>query len=162
MSGQHRYSLNLGTSIPLNPIVFDRKFRILTHPPLALCGQDQEECRRQSLLFSLFTVVAMTALGGVNGTVCNATQYQQSLISQDSRSPSISCLTHWEIIGLVVSILLICLRLSTRLIYSSRSNHRSLVASVSPWQFSGYVYARLPLVWLSCLTKYRTAKRTLV
>jgi len=42
----------------------------------------------------------MTALDGVNGTVCNRQQYQQSLQSYDSRSPSISCLTHGESIGL--------------------------------------------------------------
>jgi hypothetical protein len=53
----------------------------------------------------------MTALGGVNGTVCNAQQYQESLQSSDSRSPSISCLTQGESIGLVVSIHLIDLRL---------------------------------------------------
>ncbi|KAF8502226.1 hypothetical protein F5888DRAFT_1918935 [Russula emetica] len=35
----------------------------------------------------------MTALDGVNGTVCNAQQYQQSLLSYDSSSPSITCLT---------------------------------------------------------------------
>jgi len=46
----------------------------------------------------------MTALDGVNGTVCNAQQYQQSLQSYDSLSPWISCLTHGDIIGLVVSI----------------------------------------------------------
>ncbi len=46
----------------------------------------------------------MTALDGVNGTVCNAQQYQQSLQSYDSRSPSISCLTHGDGIGLAVSI----------------------------------------------------------
>ncbi|KAI0276633.1 hypothetical protein BGY98DRAFT_694003 [Russula aff. rugulosa BPL654] len=42
----------------------------------------------------------MTALDGVNGTVCNAQQYQQSLQSSDSRSPWISCLTHGQSIGL--------------------------------------------------------------
>ena len=46
----------------------------------------------------------MTALDGVNGTVCNAQQYQQSLQSYDSRSRSISCLTRGESIGLAVSI----------------------------------------------------------
>jgi len=45
----------------------------------------------------------MTALNGVNGTVCNAQQYQQSLQSYDSRSPSISCLTHGDSIGLVLT-----------------------------------------------------------
>jgi hypothetical protein len=49
----------------------------------------------------------MTALGGVNGTVCNAQQYQQSLQSYDSRNPWISCLTRGVTIGLVVSIYLI-------------------------------------------------------
>jgi hypothetical protein len=51
-----------------------------------------------------FTAVVMTELDGVHGTVCSEQQYQQSLQSYDSRSPSISCLTHGEIIGLVVSI----------------------------------------------------------
>ena len=46
----------------------------------------------------------MTALDGVNGTVCNAQQYQQSLQSHDSRSPWISCLTRGESIGVIVSI----------------------------------------------------------
>jgi len=53
----------------------------------------------------------MTALDGVNGAVCNAQQYQQSLQSYDSRSPWITCLTHGDGIGLVVSIWLICLQL---------------------------------------------------
>ncbi|KAF8502204.1 hypothetical protein F5888DRAFT_1608195 [Russula emetica] len=43
----------------------------------------------------------MTAIG-VNGTVCTAQQYQLSLQSSDSSSPSISCLTHGESIGLVL------------------------------------------------------------
>jgi hypothetical protein len=48
----------------------------------------------------------MTAFDGVHGTVCNAEQYQQFLLSQNSSTPSISCLTHGESIGLVVSIYL--------------------------------------------------------
>ncbi|KAF8502220.1 hypothetical protein F5888DRAFT_1177482 [Russula emetica] len=44
----------------------------------------------------------MTALDGVHGTVCNEQQYNQSLQSYDSSSPSISCLTHGESIGLVL------------------------------------------------------------
>ncbi|KAF8502202.1 hypothetical protein F5888DRAFT_1608129 [Russula emetica] len=44
----------------------------------------------------------MTAQDGVNGTVCNAMQYYQSLLSHNSRTPSISCLTHGESIGLVL------------------------------------------------------------
>jgi hypothetical protein len=39
--------------------------------------------------------------GGVNGTVCNAQQYSQSLPSNPN--PSISCLTHGQTIGLAVS-----------------------------------------------------------
>jgi hypothetical protein len=56
------------------------------------------------LLSNPFTAVVMTALDGVNGTVCNAQQYQQSLQSYDGRSPSISCLKPDERIGLVVNI----------------------------------------------------------
>ena len=50
----------------------------------------------------------MTALDGVNGTVCNAEQYQRSLSSDNSPSPSISCLTHGQTIGLAVSVCLCC------------------------------------------------------
>ena len=42
----------------------------------------------------------MSALEGVNGTVCNAQQYQQFL-----SNGTITCLTHGQSIGLAVSIL---------------------------------------------------------
>jgi hypothetical protein len=48
----------------------------------------------------------MSAFDGVHGTVCNETQYDQSLLSSDSRTPSISCLTHGQSTGLAVSICL--------------------------------------------------------
>ena len=123
-------------------IFSDSDFLISVHPSLALCRQDREECHRRSLLFNSFTAVLMTALDGVNGTVCNAQQYQQSLQSYDSRSPSISCLTHGESIGLVVSIQLICFRLDSKLIqlYSLQPKHRSLVAFVSPSYLFGLAY----------------------
>jgi len=46
----------------------------------------------------------MTALGGVNGTVCNAQQYIQSQAFRhgDHSSPSISYLTRGESIGLTL------------------------------------------------------------
>ena len=47
----------------------------------------------------------MAALDGVNGTVCNAQQYQLSISSDDNPNPSISCLTHGQAIGLAVGIL---------------------------------------------------------
>ncbi len=50
----------------------------------------------------LTTVKEMTTLGGVNGTICDAQQYQQSLLSLTSVNPSISCLTHGQTIGLAV------------------------------------------------------------
>ncbi|KAI0276620.1 hypothetical protein BGY98DRAFT_934920 [Russula aff. rugulosa BPL654] len=68
----------------------------------------------------------MTALDGVNGTVCNAQQYQQSLQSHESSSPSISCLTHGESIGLVVSAeasLLSCFCVIFILIWIGRNVH---------------------------------------
>ena len=46
----------------------------------------------------------MSGLGGVNGTVCNAQQYQQSLLTDTY--PTISCLTRGQSIGLAVSILI--------------------------------------------------------
>ena len=54
--------------------------------------------------FNPFMAVVMTEVDGVHGTVRNEQQYQQSLQSYDSRSLSISCLTHGEVIGLAVSI----------------------------------------------------------
>ena len=50
----------------------------------------------------------MKASDGVNGTVCNAQQYNQFIQSIDNgSSPTISCLTHGETIGLTVSTLLV-------------------------------------------------------
>ena len=52
----------------------------------------------------------MTASDGVNGTVCNAQQYEQFIQSSAGGSnPNITCLTHGEGIGLAVRILLVCL-----------------------------------------------------
>ncbi|KAH9978631.1 hypothetical protein BGW80DRAFT_1280089, partial [Lactifluus volemus] len=44
------------------------------------------------------------ASGGVNGTVCNEQQYQQSLTSPTNPNPTISCLTRGQTIGLVVTV----------------------------------------------------------
>jgi len=44
----------------------------------------------------------MSLLDSVNGTVCDAQQYQQSLSSLTSLNPSITCLTHGQSIGLAV------------------------------------------------------------
>jgi hypothetical protein len=77
---------------------------IPARPSLALRGQDQEECRCQSLLSNPFTAVVMTTLDGVNGIVCNAQEYQQSLQPHNSHSPWVWCLTRGESFGLFVSI----------------------------------------------------------
>jgi len=45
----------------------------------------------------------MAALDGVNGTVCNALQYQQFLSSQATLDPSIACLSRGQTIGMTVS-----------------------------------------------------------
>ena len=104
MSCQRGHSRNLQMPIPLFSIIYDWTFRSL----LTLVSPIPDKTRRrvlsQSLLSNPFTATVMTALGGVNGTVCNAQQYQQSQQSYDSSSPSISCLTHGESIGLAVSI----------------------------------------------------------
>ena len=52
----------------------------------------------------LLSTQRMSALDGVNGTACNAEQYQRSLPSQENPVPSISCLTHGQTIGLTVRI----------------------------------------------------------
>ena len=78
----------------------------LLTPFFLFADKDPETCHRQSLLSnpSTTTAVVMTTLGDVNGTVCDAQQYQQSLLSFDSSNPSIACLTHGECIGLAVNI----------------------------------------------------------
>ena len=59
------------------------------------------------------------ALDGVNGTVCNALQYQQFLSSQDDLNPSISCLSRGQTIGMTVSnSSLVCPYLETHVSYS--------------------------------------------
>jgi hypothetical protein len=52
MSCQHRHSRSLRTStrIPLFSVISDSDFQIAAHHSLALRGQDQEDCHRQSLL----------------------------------------------------------------------------------------------------------------
>ena len=51
----------------------------------------------------------------VNGTVCNAQEFEQSLSSRDNPNPTISCLTHGQSIGLAVgtqTLSFYCLNLS--------------------------------------------------
>ena len=48
------------------------------------------------------TVIEMTTLERVNGTTCNAQEYQQSLPSPTNPDPSITCLSHGQSIGLAV------------------------------------------------------------
>jgi hypothetical protein len=45
----------------------------------------------------------MAALDGVNGTACDALQYQQFLSSQAALDPTIACLSRGETIGMTVS-----------------------------------------------------------
>ncbi|KAI9508220.1 hypothetical protein F5148DRAFT_1198381 [Russula earlei] len=73
----------------------------------------------------------MTVLDGVNGTVCNMQQYQQSLLSLTSPSPdpSISCLTHGQSIGLALTaeaslISLVCVVIIFILIVRNIIRHR--------------------------------------
>ena len=88
-------------------IIPDLDLLIPTHPSLALCGQDREECHLQSLLSNPFTIVVMTILDGVNGTVCNAQQCRQCRRLYGNRNSKIVCLTHGETVGLTVSTWLI-------------------------------------------------------
>ena len=114
MTCQHKHSRTVYKDKNIDclfSIISDSDFQNPAHPSLAPRGQDQEECHRQSLIFNPFIAVVMTALDGVYGTVCNAQQYQQSVQSYNSLSPSLSCLQPGDRIGLVVSIWFICLRL---------------------------------------------------
>jgi hypothetical protein len=46
----------------------------------------------------------MSVTDDVNGTLCNAQQYQEFLSHLDDPDPVITCLTHGETIGFTVSI----------------------------------------------------------
>ena len=73
--------------------------------PLQYPNRGQYINARPSFLLPLSTT-GMSALDDgvwVNGTVCNAQQYNQSLSSRDNPNPTISCLTHGQSIGLAVS-----------------------------------------------------------
>jgi hypothetical protein len=73
------------------------------------CGINRGETYRSTFLSNASIATVMSAIGGVNGTVCTADQYSQSLVSEPARSPWISCLTHGQSIGLAVSTRPICL-----------------------------------------------------
>ena len=62
----------------------------------------------RSYLSPSSTLIEMSTLG-VNGTTCNAQQYQQGLLSLESLDPSITCLTHGQSIGLAVGTQFLCL-----------------------------------------------------
>ncbi|KAI0297088.1 hypothetical protein BC826DRAFT_173311 [Russula brevipes] len=79
----------------------------------------------------------MAELNGVNGTTCDAEQYQQFVSSRDSPSPSISCLTRRESIGLVLA---------------AEASSLSFVFWSS--YSSGFVYVPLSSAYLSSLTSY--------
>ena len=64
----------------------------------------------------------MSASDRVYGTLCNAQEYQQSLLT----NPTISCLTHGQSIGLAVSIVLFVTRVN-----GSDSHYIQLTAEAS-------------------------------
>jgi hypothetical protein len=90
----------------IDSFIFHRPRLGLTDPSSPFSHPSRKRSRRVSSpvasLSNSFTTVVMTELDGVHGTVCNPQQYQQSQQSHDSRSPSISCLTRGQSIGLVV------------------------------------------------------------
>jgi hypothetical protein len=64
----------------------------------------------RSYLSPSSTLIEMSTLEGVNGTTCDAQQYQQGLLSLKSLNPSITCLTHGQSIGLAVGTQFLCLK----------------------------------------------------
>jgi len=52
----------------------------------------------------------MSTLEGVNGTTCDAQQYQQSLLPLTSPNRTVSCLTHGQTIGLAVGTQFLCVQ----------------------------------------------------
>ena len=94
---------------------------LLTNPPNTtppFASQIVASVSARGRLFYTHSTTGMSALDDsvwVNGTVCNAQQFNQSLSSSDNPNPTISCLTHGQSIGLAVGNQLLsfyCLNLS--------------------------------------------------
>ena len=84
--------------------LFVSNFLIPTHPSPPIANQVETRIIAcLSLLIHSLEYGVMATLDGVNGTVCNATQYFQSLQSRDSDGPWI-ILTRGDTIGLIVNI----------------------------------------------------------
>jgi hypothetical protein len=90
----------------------------------------------------------------VNGTVCNAQQYNQSLPSPDNRNPTISCLTHGQSIGLAVStqpLSIHCLN-SSRAQLTAEASFLSFFSVIAIWVYIGvsptalHAYVRFDLL----------------
>jgi hypothetical protein len=107
----------------------------------------------------------MSVTDGVNGTVCNAQQYQQFLSHLDDPDPVLTCLTHGETIGFTVSIHP-CLSFSC--IYRASPVQLSIaVAFLSILSmFSVYIWigvgSTLPRTRLCDLTRRCIAEHTMV
>ena len=90
-------------------------------------------------------VGVMTALDGVHGTVCNAEQYNQSLLL--NVTPSISCLTQGQSIGLAVS--------SSSSLFVSNSSNLQLTAEAS---FISSISVIVIFIWIGvCLISFRVS-----
>jgi hypothetical protein len=70
--------------------------------------------------------IGMTTLEGVNGTTCDAQQYQQSLSSPTNPNPSITCLTHGQSIGIAVGTRSFCVTIVSQPAYVCVARCRSV------------------------------------
>ena len=125
-------------------------------------------CHRASLLSHPLSTTEMSALDDsvwVNGTVCNAQQFNQSLSSRDNPNPTISCLTHGQSIGLAVGNhpLYFLLKLISR-----TADSRSVVPKFIFCDRYKYLYScefdsrARPLRFCPVLTRCCIAERTMV
>jgi hypothetical protein len=81
---------------------------ILLWPSFALYNLSEARGSSVVLGFPFISIaIEMLASDGVHGTVCNAQQYEESLLLLSNPEPQISCMTHAENIGLMVSTLFI-------------------------------------------------------
>ena len=107
----------------------------------------------------------MAALGGVNGTVCNAQQYNQSQEFRNNATyggPPISCLTRGESIGLAVSIFIpsVFVSDSSKLQLVSEA---SFISSISIIVILSWIGVRSISLRVSlCLTRCCIVERTVV
>ena len=147
------------------PTFFSSHEHTQHNPSLRNSDWGQCVCARQSFLHPFYNRMSALDSVWVNGTVCNAQQFNQSISSRDNPNPTISCLTHGQSIGLAVGNhpLYFLLKLISR-----TADSRSVVPKFIFCDRHKYLYScesdfrALPLRFCPVLTRCCIGERTMV